>query len=262
MMLPPTQVQFVDFLVLESTYGNRLHEKTEPIEEIGEIVRSTAAKGGHVIIPAFAVGRSQTILYAIHQLKQHKKIPDIPVFLDSPMAINATKLLCKYRGEHKFTPGLCQEVCDIATYTHTVEESKRIAQIHMPSIIITASGMATGGRVLHHLKHYVTQPKNTVLFTGFQPAGTRGHSMIGGQPEVKIHGEMYPVRARVENLRNTSAHSDYRETLAWLSGFQKSPRKVFLTHGEPKAAASLKRKIERQLGWKVIIPKYLQKERL
>lgn len=262
MMLPPAQIPHTDYLVLESTYGNRQHKKTEPVKEMGEIIRATTAKGGHVIIPAFAVGRAQMILYIIHQLKQQKTIPDIPIFLDSPMAINATKLLCKYSNEHKFAPGLCQEICGSATYTPTVEESKAIAHIHMPSIIITASGMATGGRVLHHLKHYLPDPKNTILFTGFQAAGTRGHSLVGGQSEVKIHGEMYPVRARVENLSNTSAHSDYHETLAWLKGFARPPKKVFLTHGEPKASASLKRKIEQQLGWKVVLPKYLQKEKL
>lgn len=261
-MKTPAELQYTDYLLIESTYGNRLHEKTNPADEIGEIIRSTAAKGGTVLIPAFAVGRAQMMLYYIYQLKQAGKIPDIPVFLDSPMAVNATKLLCKFKNEHKLPEGVCSDVCNIATYTHTVEESKALDNSAMPIVIISASGMATGGRILHHLKNFMGDENNTILFTGFQAGGTRGNRMVNGEKRIKIHGDFHPLRARVENLDSTSAHADYEEILDWLGKFRKAPIKTFITHGEPEAAASLKEKIEERFGWNVEIPKYMQSENL
>lgn len=258
----PKKLQYTDYLLIESTYGNRLHKKIDPIVEIGEIIRSTVAKGGTIVIPAFAVGRAQDILYYINSLKQSGAILNIPVFLDSPMTINATKLLCKYKEEHKLSEELCMHVCDVATYTRTVEESKKIDSSPMPKIIISASGMATGGRVLHHLKHFMTDHKSTILFTGFQAGGTRGDRIVKGEKLIKIHGEMYEVNARVENLTSTSAHADYEEILEWLDNFKEAPKKVFVTHGTIEAAKSLKEKIEKQFGWNVEIPKYLQSETL
>jgi metallo-beta-lactamase family protein len=258
---PPVKLQNTDYLLIESTYGNRLHDTTDPIEKIGKIVTDTAAKGGTIVIPAFAVGRSQTMLYYINELKRLKKIPNIPVFLDSPMAISASNLLCKYQKDHKLSADLCEDVCSVATYTREVEESKKIDASPMPKIIISASGMATGGRILHHLKHFIGDHKNTILFTGFQAGGTRGDRILKGEKEIKIHGEMHAVKARIETLTGTSAHADYSEILQWLGNFKKEPKKTFITHGEIEAAKSLKEKIEKQLGWKnVIIPEYLQSE--
>lgn len=261
-MKSPAKLQYTDYLVLEATYGDRLHERSDPAEEIGKIIKSTIAEGGTVIIPAFAVGRVQTVLYYIHYLKNKGLIPDVPIFLDSPMAISATELLCKFSNEHKLPHDLCRDVCEIAQYITTIEDSKRIDQSTMPSIIISASGMATGGRVLHHLKYFMSDPQNTILFTGFQAGGTRGDRMVKGEKEIRLFGEIYPVRANVINLSSLSAHADYEETLTWLKNFQKPPIKVFLTHGEPLSLASLKEKIEAEFGWNVIIPEYLQSEEL
>jgi metallo-beta-lactamase family protein len=261
-MKPPATLQHSDYLILESTYGNRLHDRTDPAETIGAIINSTAAKGGKVIIPAFAVGRAQSVLYYVQQLQQAGAIPQLPVFLDSPMAINATELFCEFKHEHKLPEYVCAAMCGLATYTRTVEASKRIDQSPLPSVIISASGMATGGRVLHHFKALISDPRHTILLTGFQAGGTRGDRMLKGEKHIKIHGAMYPVRARVEAVSNTSAHADYEEILAWLGNFRQAPRKVFITHGEAAAAAALQEKIHAQFGWHVVIPDYLQAERL
>lgn len=261
-MKTPAELQHTDYLLIESTYGDRLHPKTDPLEEIGEVIRSTAAKGGSVVVPAFAVGRAQSMLYYIYHLKQSGSIPDLPIFLDSPMAISATKVLCQFHNEHRLSEKLCADVCDVATYVNTVDESKHLETMSMPSVIISASGMATGGRILHHLKHFVVNPRNTILFTGFQAGGTRGDRMVEGEKEVKIHGQFYPVQARIENLTSLSAHADYEGILKWLRGFKKPPRKTFITHGEPAAALSLKEKIQEELGWNVVIPEYLESQEL
>jgi len=260
----PAQIQNADYLILESTYGDRLHEDTDPQGQLGEIIRKTAARGGTVVIPAFAVGRTQSLIYYIHELKKAKRIPDLPVYLDSPMAINVTKLLQQHDAEHRLSHEQCAEVCNSVLYTQSVEQSKAIYEKNngLPTIIISASGMATGGRILHHLKHYISDPRNTVLLAGFQAAGTRGARLMHGETELKIHGHLYPVRAQIEMLDNMSAHGDYQEIINWLKNFRKPPRKVFITHGEPEAASSLKFKIEEHLGWNVEIPDYLDEHEL
>lgn len=254
----PTNIEQADYLILESTYGDRLHEKTAPYQELKKIIVETAKHAGTLIIPAFTVGRAQTVLYYIHQLKKKNAIPDIPVFVDSPMATKVTKLLGKYVGEHRLTKKESAEVSETAVYISTVEESKKIDNYAMPIIIISASGMATGGRVLHHLKAFAPFKKNTILFTGFQAGGTRGARMLEGEPEIKIHGKMIPVRANIEILNNISAHADYEEILYWLSHFKRKPKTVFITHGEHDAAVALKEKIENQFHWHCVIPTYLQ----
>lgn len=261
-MKPPAIIQSADYLVLESTYGNRIHEVLNPIEQLGEIIRKTSQRGGSIIIPAFAVGRTQSILYFIYLLKKANKIPDLPVFLDSPMAMNATKIFCRHTNEHKLSKQQCVDICSIATYVNTPRESKTIDSYQYPIIIISASGMATGGRVLYHLEKFVPDYRNTILFTGFQAGGTRGARMVSGEKEIKIHGQMIPIRAQVAELANTSAHADYTEIITWLKKFTKPPIKTFITHGEPDAAYSLKKHIEEELGWDCYIPVYLQKEDL
>lgn len=259
---PPAKLQNTDYLLIESTYGDRLHGDSDPKMKIKEIITDTISKGGSILIPAFAVGRTQNVLYYLNELKQSESIPNIPIFLDSPMAINASNLLCKFNKEHKLSEKLCNDVCAVATYTREVEESKKINSIIMPKIIISASGMATGGRVLHHMKNLIGNHINTILFTGFQAGGTRGDRLVKGEKSIKIHGEFFDVKARIENLTSTSAHADYQEILQWLGNFKKAPKKTFITHGETSAAESLKEKIEKQLGWNVEIPKYLQSENL
>ncbi len=261
-MMEPEHFKQTDYLVIESTYGNRLHGQSDPLETIEEIITTTAAKGGTVIIPAFAVGRTQNLLYYIHALKQKGKIPNVPIFLDSPMAINATKLMHRHHNDHRLSEKECAEVCNIATYTKTVEQSKALGRQKMPSVIISASGMATGGRILHHLKNYISDRKNTILFTGFQAGGTRGDRILRGEKEIKIHGQMWSVRARIECMDNTSAHADYQEILDWLSYIETAPDKIFITHGEVEASQSLKDKIRDKFGWNVHIPKYLHREEL
>lgn len=261
-MVAPEHFGQADYLVIESTYGNRLHSKSNPLETIGEIITTTTAKGGTVLIPAFAVGRTQSLLYYIHELKQKGQIPNVPIFLDSPMAINATKLMHLHAHDHRLSEKECAKVCNIATYTKTVEQSKALGRQKVPSVIISASGMATGGRVLHHLKNYLGDRKNTILFTGFQAGGTRGDRILRGEKEIKIHGQMWPVRARIESMGNTSAHADYQEILDWLGNFKSAPDKTFITHGEVEASRSLKDKIEDKFGWNVCIPKYLHHEEL
>ena len=257
-MIHPAQIQVADYLVMESTYGSRLHPTINVLTQLEEIFKRTFARGGSVIIPAFAVGRTQTLLYYIYKLKQEKRLSDnIPIYLDSPMAQDATRLLNKYADEHRLSKDECSKVCSVAHYVQTRKDSKRINSSPLPSIIISASGMVEGGRILHHLAHYAPDEKNTILITGFQAAGTRGDRLLRGEKEIKIHGHMVPIRARVENLETLSSHADYEEILQWLKGLKSAPKQIFLTHGEPDSAESLKTKIEETFGWKVSVPHYL-----
>ena len=178
------------------------------------------------------------------------------------MAQDATDLLCRYKNEHRQSAEECAKFCSVATYVRNLDESHEIDHLNTPSIIISASGMATGGRVLHHLQALAPNYRNTIIFTGFQAGGTRGDRILKGEPQVKIFGQMVPIKAHIEYIGSLSAHADYQEILEWLYHFKKAPRKVFITHGEPAAALSLKNKIEEKFGWDCVIPHYLQKENL
>lgn len=258
-MNDPSKIQHADYLVVESTYGNRLHDKIDPTSQIAKVINDTVSHGGNVIIPAFAVGRAQNMLYYIHKLREKNEIPDIPVFLDSPMAIDASELLEKYIKEHRLDKENCAKVGKVARYVRSKEESKAINQSKFPMIIISASGMLEGGRILHHLKSYISDHKNTILFTGFQAAHTRGEKILRGEKKIKIHGINYDVKAKIVSLSNSSAHADYEEILRWLGNFREKPRKVFITHGTIESATSLKEKIKDSFGWSNIeIPEYLE----
>lgn len=264
-MKAPAIMQETDYLVIESTYGDRLHDAEDPAASLEKIINDTNARGGSVIIPAFAVGRAQALLYHIYQLKTARRIPaHMPVYLDSPMAINATDLLVKHINDHRLPRALCAEICGIAEYVHTSAQSKALDNNQaVPKVIISASGMATGGRVLHHLKHYLGDARHTVLLAGYQAPGTRGDRLIRGEAEIKIHGGMHPVRAQIAQIGNMSAHADYEEILGWLSHFREQPRKIFITHGEEEAAESLRQKIATRFpGWQATVPDYLQQEEL
>lgn len=261
-MHPPAVIQAADYLVLESTYGNRLHEKINPIDELCDIINRTAERQGTIVIPAFAVGRAQHLLYLVYLLKKENRIPNIPVYLDSPMAKNATDIFRKYTNLHRLSPELSDKVCEVATYINSREESQALDLVTTPKIIISASGMLEGGRVLHHIRVFAADPRNTIVFAGYQAAGTRGADITKGKKEIKVFGETIPVNAEVKLLTNMSAHADYDEILNWLSHFNHHPRKVFITHGEPDAAQSLKNKIEERYKWSCVIPSYLQSERL
>jgi len=261
-MNTPAIIQKTDYLILESTYGNRQHSSINPLDELEKIIKKVIEQQGVMVIPAFAVGRAQNILYYIYQLKKANRIPNIPVYLDSPMAISATQVFSKYSNEHRLSKQVCQEVCQVATYTRTQAESKELNQQKPPMIIISASGMLAGGRVLHHVKYFAPNPNNIILLVGYQAEGTRGAQLLAGRRHLKIFGEEVPINAKVIELGNMSAHADYQEILTWLSHFQTPPRKTFITHGELASANAMKLKIEKELGWDCLVPDYLYKEEL
>lgn len=256
-LLPaPTPVRQADFLVVESTYGNREHPATDPLDELETIVNATARRGGVVLIPSFAVGRAQHLLYLLHQLRQKQRIPDLPIFLDSPMAGRATQIYLAAAEGMRLAPGELQAALRSVEAVETPEESKQVDGMSQPRIVISASGMATGGRVLHHLKAMAGNPRNTILFAGYQAAGTRGAAMVGGARSVKIHGSYFPIRAQVAQLENLSAHADANEILQWLQGFETPVSRTFITHGEPVAADALRLRIEEELNWNCRVPEY------
>lgn len=255
-MLDPTPVKQADYLFVESTYGNRTHDPRDPEDALADVIVRTVGRGGTVLIPAFAVGRAQTLMFHLHRLKVARRIPDVPIFLDSPMAVNVTDLLCKYLPYHKLDAEQCRLTCAVARYVRDSEASKALDRDPMPKIIISASGMATGGRIVHHLKYYAPDRKNTVLFAGFQAGGTRGAAMTAGADSVKIHGQYVPVRAEIANLDMLSAHADASEILGWLQNLEAPPKTTFITHGEPDAADALRRRIEEKLHWNCSVPQY------
>jgi len=261
-MVDPISVERADYLLVESTYGDRRHDKRDPADALAEIVGGTIARGGTVIIPAFAVGRVQTLLFHFHQLKLKGSLSNVPVFLDSPMAEDASEIFCRDTEDLKLSEAECRRACAVAHYTRDVEESKALTANPVPKVIISASGMATGGRVLHHLKRYAPDPKNTILFAGFQAGGTRGAAMLSGVESVKIHGEYVPVRAQVRNLDMLSAHADADEIMRWLGGFKAAPRMTFVIHGEASASDALRHRIEEELRWPCMVPDHGQRVEL
>ena len=258
-MLPPEPVSAADYLVVESTYGNRQHSDTDPATALAQVITRTTRRGGTVLIPAFAVGRAQDLLYLIGKLKASQRIPRaLPVFLDSPMATEASRIFHEHREDHRLDEEECNRTYSSASYVRDVQESKALNANPAPKVIISASGMATGGRVLHHLKNLAPDRRNTLLFAGFQAGGTRGALIVGGADTVKIHGEEVAVRAEVVNLEMLSAHADAGEILAWLRGFEHAPKMTFVTHGEPAAADTLRRRIQSELGWPCSVPDQLE----
>jgi metallo-beta-lactamase family protein len=255
-MPAPAAIRQADYLVVESTYGDRRHDPSDPADKLAAIINRTIERGGVVIVPTFAVGRAQELLYYLHLLKVKRAIPDVPVYLNSPMAVDATRIFHDHPSEHRLSRDQCDAMCRTAKIVNSVEESERLNTAAGPMIILAASGMATGGRVVHHLKAFAPDPKNTILFAGFQAAGTRGAAMLNGAESVKIHGEYVPVRAEVRILSNLSAHADYAEILEWLDNFRASPRQTFITHGEPTAADALRHRIEERKRWRCRVPDY------
>ncbi|MGD9967595.1 MAG: MBL fold metallo-hydrolase RNA specificity domain-containing protein [Hyphomonadaceae bacterium] len=248
-MPDPELVAEADYVIVESTYGDRMHPKTDPMEALGAVIERTVRRGGTVVIPAFAVGRTQVLMYHLWMLKRAGRIRSVPIFLDSPMAINATELLCRHLGDHRFSAEVCEQSCAIATYARDVEESKAITANPMPKVVIAGSGMATGGRVLHHIKAFGPEAKNAILFAGYQAVGTRGARLLAGESEIKMFGQWIPIRAEVANLPELSAHADAKEIIRWLKGFERPPRHTYIVHGEPEASDALRVRIGRELGW-------------
>lgn len=258
-MYPPDKIGEVDYIVTESTYGGKLHDAIDSEIELADVINRTAERGGTVIIPAFAVGRTQHILYYIYRLKQKQRIPDVPVFLDSPLATDATAIFERHLHEHRLTPAECAAACGTAHYVHSVAESKFVDSYDLPKVIISASGMVEGGRVLHHVRVFGGDSRTTILFCGYQSTGTRGDKLLRGLGQIKLFGEVITINADVVALSNISAHADSREILEWLGTCTSSPRRVFVTHGELSAAQALQKQIEEKFsGWSCEIPKYLQ----
>jgi metallo-beta-lactamase family protein len=281
----PTMVAEADYLLVESTYGNRVHDNGDDGRKLADVITRTAARGGRVIIPAFAIGRVEELIYWIRRLEEEKKIPILPVYIDSPMAIAALERYTERlheldeemqpemrddkaplggadRGEDRHRRReharrerqLCAFCTERFRTVSSAAESKQLTQSKAPAVIISSSGMATGGRVLHHLRATLPDPRNTVLFVGYQAAGTRGRRLVGGEPEVKIHGRMIPVHASVELIESMSAHADSTEIMRWLGGFTRPPKTTYLVHGEPTAMDALAASITTRLGWVVVTP--------
>jgi metallo-beta-lactamase family protein len=258
----PVQVFEIDYLVIESTYGNRLHDQKPPEEELARIINESRERGGVLVIPAFAVGRTQELLYCIRELEEQGRIPVLPVYVDSPMAIDTTQVFEKRKGDYDLGAKILElngthilKTGNLRFYRDK-EQSKQLHEKVTSGIIISASGMVEGGRILHHMKHRLPHSRNTVLFIGYQAQGTRGRTIVEGKETVKIHGEMVPIRAKVESIPGFSAHADYNEALAWLMGFNRPPLKTFIVHGEREAASSMAGHIRNTLGWEVVIPSY------
>jgi metallo-beta-lactamase family protein len=261
----PTEGETADILVMESTYGNRQHPTADPRPELASLIRQTVERGGSVIVPAFAVERTQKFLFMLKELMQSGQLPAIPVFCDSPMAIKAVEIFMKHTEEYsEDTRRLITEYglpleWDGFTFALTSEQSKRINGVKTPSIIVSSSGMVTGGRILHHLAQRLPDPKNTVVFIGFQAPGTRGFTIKSGAPEVKIFGDIVPIRAQVAALEQFSDHADTPELLQWLRTFPKKPPATYLVHGEPAASSQLRDTMSKELGWNVQVAQWMQK---
>jgi metallo-beta-lactamase family protein len=264
----PTEGESADILVMESTYGNRQHPKEDPRPQMAKLISDTIKRGGSVVVPAFAVERTQKFLFMLKELMESGQLPRVPVFADSPMAIEAVNIFLKHTEEFseetkklvaKFGSPLTWEGF---TFAKTPDDSKRINEIKFPCIIVSSSGMVAGGRILHHLLLRLPDPRNLVLFIGFQSPGTRGASIKGGAKEVKIFGEWVPIRAQVAALEQFSDHADTPELLEWLRTFKKRPEETFLVHGEPQAASLLQAAIKQDLGWKVEVAEWKEKVRL
>jgi metallo-beta-lactamase family protein len=258
----PEAAPAAEYLIMESTYGNRLHQPVGPVKKkLANLVNRTAQRGGHIVMPAFAVGRTQQVVLLLHELIDEKAIPDIPIFVDSPLAVNVTDVFRKH--EEEWDEG-ARAFADLhedpfgwqrLRYIRTVEESKALNGLRMPFIVIAASGMCEAGRVVHHLKNSVEDPKNLILITGFQAEHTLGRAIVQKQPEVKIFGEPMRLRAEVDSIGELSGHADQRELLQWMEPVVPTLKKVFLVHGETDAQQALKVEIEKMYKLEVVCPK-------
>ena len=261
----PQEGETADFVVMESTYGNRVHPKEDPLPELAELITSTARRGGSVIVPAFAVERTQKFVFILKHLMESGQIPRIPIFCDSPMAIKAVEIFLKH--DEDYSEASRDMIAKYGsplqwpsfTFASTPEESKKINESRMPAVIISSSGMATGGRILHHLAQRLPDPRNLVLFIGFQAPGTRGFTIKNKAHEVKIFGDYVPIRAQVAALEQFSDHADPPEMLQWLRTFKNRPATTYLVHGEPDASSQMRALVMKELGWNVHIAQYQEK---
>jgi metallo-beta-lactamase family protein len=257
LMPPPQRVAGAEVLLVESTYGNRLHPPEDVQARLGAIIRATVRRGGTVLMPTFAVGRAQALLLVLQRLKAAGEIPaDLPLFLDSPMATTATALYQRHRKLLRIPAREAGALTEDVTLVAGPKESERLTRLRWPKVVLAASGMATGGRVLYHLKTLAPNPRNHIVFPGFQVGGTRGATLVGGAREVKIHGEYVAVKAEVSHLEGFSGHADADGVLDWLRGFEAPPERCFVVHGEPAAADALRLRIQDEFGWRVAVPEH------
>src|SRR5712664_3415448 len=261
---PTTPPSNADVLICESTYGDRDHEAGDPAESLAQIVNRVAKRGGSIVIPAFAIGRTQTFMYYLRQLEDQQRIPRLPVYVDSPMALSATDLYLKYKEDHDLDFSREDnngkgDPLDVHKFhlTRTAEESKQINNVKTPCIIISASGMVTGGRVMHHLAQRLPDPRNAVILAGFQAQGTRGRALQEGAKTLRLFGQEVPVNAEIVELGQFSAHAGKSELLRWLTGLTAPPKQTYLVHGEPSAAQSLQSSIREKFKWNVAVARYL-----
>ena len=253
----PDDAPQADTVLIESTYGDRTHPKEDVLAELAPALQRVAKRGGVAVVPVFAVGRAQALLHAIHLLKMKGELPtSLPVFLDSPMAVHTTHLFEHHLGEHRLSRLDTHALTHSATMVSSTDESKALASRHGPMVILSASGMATGGRVLHHLQHYAGNHRNMVILTGYQAPGTRGATLASGAKVVRIHGRDVEVNAEVVQLESASAHADANQWLAWLRTMPQAPDQVYVVHGEPGAADTLRGRIQRELGWRAAVPEH------
>lgn len=258
LMYPPRPLGGVDVLVTESTYGNRKHSTADPERQLGEIINKVARRGGVVMIAAFAVGRAETLMLHLSRLRRKNIIPNIPVYLNSPMAIDASGMYQRHPEEHRLKQDEYEHMYQLATLTRTVDESKLLNLRGGPMVIISASGMLTGGRILHHVAAYGPDPKNAVILSGYQASGTRGATLASGEREIRIYGEDVKIRADVIQLESLSAHADADGVIEWMRSAPREPRMTYITHGEPEASDALRLRIKRELGWRARVPEHLE----
>ena len=254
-MSPPEHAPQADTVLIESTYGDRTHPHENILDELAPALQRVAKRGGVAVVPVFAVGRAQALLHAIHLLKIKGEIPSsLPIFLDSPMAVHTTHLFEAHPGEHRLSRQDSHALTHSATMVNSTDESRALASRHGPMVILSASGMATGGRVLHHLAHYAGDHRNMIILTGYQAPGTRGGTLASGAKLVRIHGRDVEVNAEIVQLQSASAHADANQLLAWLRTMPQAPDQVYVVHGEAGPADTLRSRIERELGWRAQVP--------
>jgi len=263
---PPERIKRADVLFIESTYGHKDNKAGDASEELGRIVRQTFSNGGVLLIPAFAVGRTQTLLYHFHELMERDLIPDVPVYVDSPMATSATYLYYRHPTYHNAvfnrTEFARQMETNLMVFVKTSQHSKALNDIKTNAIIISSSGMMTGGRVLHHLYHRLPNPNDTLLVAGYQAEGTRGRDLVDGKPTIRIFGQEVPVHCHIANMSALSGHADRGELFQWMGGFEEKPKITFTVHGENPGMQAYAEEIRTRLGWNVIQPDYLESVQL
>jgi metallo-beta-lactamase family protein len=257
LMNPPDAPPSADTVLIESTYGDRTHPEEDILGELADALQRVSARGGVAVVPVFAVGRAQALLHAIAQLKARGKIPHaLPIFLDSPMAVHTTALYERHPHAHRLDASQLEAMNKVATLIETPEASKALGKRHGPMVILSASGMATGGRVLHHLAMHLPNHRNMVILTGFQAPGTRGATLASGGAFLRIHGQEVSVKAEVVSLSSASAHADRTQLVGWLQRMKQAPDQVYIVHGERGASDALRQDIEHQLKWRALVPEH------